>query len=684
LKAVGPENASALLAFAAKTGLRDWMNVYGVGDHGGGPTRRDIRRILEMDVWPVFPRFRFSTTREFYAVLEKSADRLPILDRELNFEFTGCYTSQSQIKRYNRLGESRALDTEAAAVLALRAVGRPYPAAGLREAWTNVLFGHFHDILPGSGVRATREYESGLFQQSAAVFGTVQAESLRAVAAAVDTAFAKARLSGGASGDDRALGAGVGRGSALGAVSDAAHQSDGPRPVVVFNPTAWPRAELARATVWDSGMPADRREGRRFVVHAPDGRSYPAGIVGEGEYWGHRYVDVVFPASVGALGWTAYVLEEGTGSGVAAPPLVAPLKVDADALAFENERLSVRFDRLTGGVVQLVDKATGLDLATPGDPLAVLELVVERPRDMSAWVIGDVMSRARPLTLHTLAVETSNPYVATLVAKAKVRDSDLTVRYSLRAGAPGLEAEIQARWLERGGPEAGTPQLRMRFPTRLEGPKARYEIPYGSIVRDLAKGEEVPALRWADAFGKVQGRPAGLLLLNDGRHGHSLEGSTLSLTLLRSSYEPDPLPEIGDHSIRVALLPHGDALTVAEMTRLGAAFNHPLQVLASDVHPGRLAPQASAVASVSPADVVVGAVKRAEADDSIVFRLLETAGRASTVRLELAPVLGTPAGAEEIDFLERPVANGTARLASGALTVDVPAHGVASLRVRFD
>jgi alpha-mannosidase len=270
------------------------------------------------------------------------------------------------------------------------------------------------------------------------------------------------------------------------------------------------------------------------------------------------------------------------------------------------------------------------------------------------------------------------------VAKAKVRDSDLTVRYSLRAGAPGLEAEIQARWLERGGPEAGTPQLRMRFPTRLEGPKARYEIPYGSIVRDLAKGEEVPALRWADAFGKVQGRPAGLLLLNDGRHGHSLEGSTLSLTLLRSSYEPDPLPEIGDHSIRVALLPHGDALTVAEMTRLGAAFNHPLQVLASDVHPGRLAPQASAVASVSPADVVVGAVKRAEADDSIVFRLLETAGRASTVRLELAPVLGTPAGAEEIDFLERPVANGTARLASGALTVDVPAHGVASLRVRFD
>jgi alpha-mannosidase len=148
LKAVGPENASALLAFAAKTGLRDWMNVYGVGDHGGGPTRRDIRRILEMDAWPVFPRFRFATTREFYTILERHADRLPVLDRELNYEFTGCYTSQSQIKRHNRLGESQALDAEAAAVLALRAVGRPYRRAPLAEAWTNVLFGHFPTSCP--------------------------------------------------------------------------------------------------------------------------------------------------------------------------------------------------------------------------------------------------------------------------------------------------------------------------------------------------------------------------------------------------------------------------------------------------------------------------------------------------------------------------------------------------------
>jgi alpha-mannosidase len=682
LKPTGPENATALLAFARKTGLREWMNVYGVGDHGGGPTRRDIRRVLEMDGWPVFPRFRFSTTREYYAFLEKNADRLPVVERELNFEFTGCYTSQSQIKRHNRLGEARAQDAETAAALALRLVGREYPADRLREAWTNVLFGQFHDILPGSGVRATREYQSGLFQQAAAVAGSVQTASLRAIAAAVDTAFAKDRVAAAAPGDDRALGAGVGRGTGLGAVSQAAHQADGPRPFVVFNPTGWPRREIVRASLWDSGRASlPPAHARRFVVHAPGGPSVPAEVVDSGEYWGHRYVDVAFPAQVGALGHAAYVVEEVDAS---APPPPPSVRADADALTLENEHLAVRFDRLTGGVVSLVDKASGLDLAAPGEPLALLEYVLERPRDMSAWVIGDTMSRLFPLPVHSLDAP-SGPYGARVVARAKVKGSQATVTYSLEAGEPWLEVAVEATWLERGSREDGTPQLRMRFPTRLEGARARYEIPHGTIVRDLAGGEEVPGQRFADAFGTIGGEPAGLLLLNDGRYGHSLDRSTLALTLLRSSWEPDPLPEIGTHTVRMALAPHGRSMTVADMVRLGAAFNHPLSVVAADVHAGRIAPRASAVRSVGPAGVVLVAAKRAEDDGSLLLRLLEAEGRAGKATIDVdEAMLGRPSAAEEVDLLERPLTGGTVRLAGSSVTVDVPAHGIASVRLRFD
>ena len=31
----------------------------GVGDHGGGPTRRDIKRILDMNAWPIFAQIGF-------------------------------------------------------------------------------------------------------------------------------------------------------------------------------------------------------------------------------------------------------------------------------------------------------------------------------------------------------------------------------------------------------------------------------------------------------------------------------------------------------------------------------------------------------------------------------------------------------------------------------------------------
>jgi len=135
----------------------------------------------------------------------------------------------------------------------------------------------------------------------------------------------------------------------------------------------------------------------------------------------------------------------------------------------------------------------------------------------------------------------------------------------------------------------------------------------------------------------------------------------------------------------MALVPHGRSMAVADMVRLGAAFNHPLQIVAADVHAGRVPARASAVRAVGPAGVVLGAVKRAEADGSLVLRLLEAEGRPATATIELdEAVLGQLSAAEEVDLLERPLAKGTARLAGSSVSVDLPAHGIASVRLRFD
>jgi len=694
---VEPGATEGLLKLAAATGLRDRMLVYGVGDHGGGPTRRDIRRAREMNDWPIFPAFRPATTRDFYAILEAEGDRWPVVDRELNFEFTGCYTSQSRIKRNNRLGENHMLEAEAAAALAAGALGRPCPHEALRKTWIDVLFSHFHDILPGSGSPETRAYNEGMFQRIAASAGTIKTGVIRALASAVDTRIAgEAPAAPSPAREPTAFGAGAGRGAGLGGLSSAGHVADGPRPFVVFNPTAWPRREVVPATVWDVAPDAPAGDAppapKRFRVRTPDGRAAPAQTLGTGNYWGHRYTDLLLPVDVAAMSYAALAVEEGDApdatTGVRCvedPPRQVPFGTGCPTL--ENERLAVRFDPLTGGVVGLLDKDGGVDLADPRRPMAVLEYIRERPGGMSAWVIHETAERRCPLPVESLRNVRAGPHEAATEARLKLDDSTLTVTYVLRAGARWLEVRIAATWLHRGGPDVGTPKLRMRFPLALADARATYEVPFGTIRRDGRDGEEVPALRFADVLGRQGRAAAGCAVLNDGKHGHALDArddaATLSVTLLRSSYEPDPLPEIGDHAMRLAIVPHAGRLPAGERVRLAAAFNHPLHVVPTDAHPGDLAPVGPAVVAARPDGVVVSSVRPADDGDGFIVHLHETAGRNANARVAVDDgLLGRVEDVVEVDLLERAVKTSTARPAGAGFAVRVPARGIAAVRVR--
>ena len=174
--------AAFLPAFCRRNHIRSALKVYGVGDHGGGPTRRDIERILDMRTWPLTADIRFGRIDEYFRSIEADKERFPVVERELNFVFTGCYTSQSRIKRANRLGEAKLYDAEAIQCFSRLAGVEPQPSAGYEKAWRNVLFNHFHDILPGSGVRDTREYALGLFQETESFAAGGMNRAMRAIA----------------------------------------------------------------------------------------------------------------------------------------------------------------------------------------------------------------------------------------------------------------------------------------------------------------------------------------------------------------------------------------------------------------------------------------------------------------------------------------------------------------------
>jgi alpha-mannosidase len=686
--AIGPDLAEPLLRFARETGLRSWLNVYGVGDHGGGPTRRDVEQLLDMADWPVFPRLVLSGVRPFYDELEAVADHLPVVEGELNPEFTGCYTSQSLIKKVNRFAENQLCDAEAAATLAWAADGLAYPGREFTDAWRDTLFNHFHDILPGSGVRDTRTFAHGLFQRTAALCTSATAAALRRLAGLIDTSSAADGQpdAGPPSAIRSALGAGVGYGSGTGGLS-AAEQTGGAgaRPLVVFNLLAAERSGVAVATVWDNRPTTPGGGSHRagagsfgtagFSVSTPGGDTLPAQVVGNGRYWGHDYAEVAFPVEpLPGFGYATCMLREGADT--ATRKLARP----GEPLVLENDRVRAEIDTATATVRRLTDLASGLDVITPDRPAAALDYAVERPHKMTAWQL-DARSGHQAPVVGSYKLTANGPHLGRAEFGLSVSQSTFTLRYELRDRDPNLYLTLDGTWFERGTPQTGVPNLSIAFPFALTDARGRYEIPFGAIDR-APTGDEVPALRWAAVAGRIGRRRAGCLLANDSKHGHSLDGGTLRLTLIRSSYDPDPLPEVGEHTIRLALSPFAGELSDAEAIRRGGVLNRPLAVVGTDVHPGRLGPTGRFLA-VEPQHAELSSLKKAEDGDGIVVRVYETAGKKTAARIRVDPgLLGPLEDATEIDILERPVQPSGLTRRGNTVTVPVPAFGIATVRLR--
>ena len=105
--------ASGMLGACREMGVDSMLKVYGVGDHGGGPTRRDLDMIQDMQTWPVYPTMIFSTYHAFFDDIKaRYGDQLAVREGEMNPAFTGCYTSQSRIKQANRVGEATLHEAE--------------------------------------------------------------------------------------------------------------------------------------------------------------------------------------------------------------------------------------------------------------------------------------------------------------------------------------------------------------------------------------------------------------------------------------------------------------------------------------------------------------------------------------------------------------------------------------------
>jgi alpha-mannosidase len=683
-----------LTAMQQSVGLDFAMLVYGVGDHGGGPTRRDLLAAREMTNWPVFPDLVFSTAQAFYSQLEQVEHELPVLRGELNSEFTGCYTTQSLIKRGNRLAEARLADAEYAAVADQLATGAPYPADTLERDWQRTLFSHFHDILPGSGVRDTRTYAHGNFQETAASTAVVTTRALRHVAAEVDTAAVAGIVETPPDIPALFLDSGQGSGAGIhaeeGRISLADRHGASPvRPFVIFNPTSMERHEVVKLTIWDrepTGTPVPFHT-KTFEAKTATGEALALQDIGKGAAWGHHNQTLAVPVTVPPLGYTTVAVRESLE-----PPdsregawltrrkhHCGYSMVERNVIGIENDQVAVAFDRHSGRIVSFYDKTKEEERVDANAGGIGFEFSIERPHPMSAWLIENSGVPEAP-ALDQIEESGDGPYVAALVVTYKIRASTITARYELQAGDPALHIDLEIDWFERGDPASGIPNLRFAIPTAFRAAAARYEIPLGALDRQGTPDQEVPALRWAKITDAAPEGRAAVVLFNDCKHGHAAEGATLRLNLIRSSYDPDYLPDVDRHLIKLGLLSTDASASDAELTARAAAHEHPLLTVGTDVHKGQL-PPAQSLLRIRGAEVALSGFKWAESGDGLVVRLINSTTEPATAALSCAPVLGSVRSAQPLDLMERPT-GAPSESKEGSVMITVPAHSLGSWLIR--
>jgi alpha-mannosidase len=169
--------------------------------------------------------------------------------------------------------------------------------------------------------------------------------------------------------------------------------------------------------------------------------------------------------------------------------------------------------------------------------------------------------------------------------------------------------------------------------------------------------------------------PASLALFSRDKYGFRCREDSLSLTLIRGAYDPDPAPETGRHRIAFAAAPiTHDAMSNDALIRESLAYRHPMTVISGKKHGGNLNP-AQSLLELRSGSVVLSAVKRPEAGGKrLLLRVYEIDGKTAHAEFKLG---FAASAAYYTDAVERE-RQGDCSLKDGGrtLVIEVPPYGV--------
>jgi alpha-mannosidase len=605
--------------------------LYGVGDHGGGPTADMLDIGREWANSEIFFTLAPSTVEDFILKLKQDLDQasIPCWQDELYLEFhRGTYTTKAAQKRQHRQAEILITNTEKLCAIAAIMQKAKYPRSSLEEAWQGLMLNQFHDILPGTSIPE-------VFTDADLVWAEV-----RNLCVDITNAI----------------------------FTPSQAQAIGDSSFTLWNFLNWSRTEvveidaiknftdaevvnlvsiLSGATI---ALPTQRTE-KGLLIIAQDIPSFGA-VCGK-------------------------LLPVDSLQVIADIPTVSEVISNMNSeIYLENQYLKVTINSQTGEIAQIFDRCYGNSLLSQPCELQFFE---DKGQYWDAWNIDPDYEKHHlaGITLESIEVQEQGPIRVSVRVVRKFGRSRFQQDIYLDAYSTFVTVTNHVDWQE------DYVLVKVAFPLSFAAPSATYEIPMGAIARSTiaetaeAKAKfEVPAQFWAD----LSSEDVGLSVLNDCKYGYDAKPSQLRLTLLRSPNWPCPDSDKGIHEFTYRLLPHQGSWRDAQVVRAGYNLNNALMISPNNnlLEPEHIDHRFSFIAIASNA-IVISALKLAEDDSSWILRLYEAHGEPVTTEITFRLAISS---ITECDLMERDL--GEISYSGNQFSCEFQLHEIKTFKVCFN
>ena len=448
------------------------------------------------------------------------------------------------------------------------------------------------------------------------------------------------------------------------------------RILTVFNTTQYRRKEPARAFLWDWEGDVER-------LRALDADKNEVGVQvlkADVTYWAHHYHEILVDVDVPPMGYASYILDERTPEDFDLVWEMFSTSKGQDPrlddytempIVLENDRMTAVFDPVTMELSSLKDRETGEWLVKGAS--CNFQWIDENPvNEMTAWRGGPyarVENVNRQEQVRILSRE-NGPLQQSVTYEIQHRNSRICAQVSLGAGSRTLDLDVMVDWHELGDGAKGISQLGFAVPVAYGADSYRCNVP-GGILDRAPLAQDVPCTGFMSAVNGEGARSVSVMC--DSKYGFRGYDNCITVALLRSSYDPDPAPDQGEHFLKISL---GLVADQADQTACFEAFTHPLYTCANSVHEGSL-PVSGSLFKVSDNAKVV-AFKTAEDGDGWIIRLQNVYKEESRVELCLR---GGIKDISYVDILERKT--GELPCSGDKVEFTIPAGAIRALRIRM-